>query len=333
MEHKNLSRVVGIAGFMILSTMVLLLYIFTIYHAWVLHSLGEIVVILLIMGIAYEILRQGKNLKDISLGEHNIKDNLINFGCVLVGALITYTLKVNLQLGAVLAASLVALIAAMVVPHRGVPIYCGAFVGMTSSRLLVNHAELAFAAIIAGILFVVTDRAFKGFGGKLGTIAFTGTFITGLGLRKEFIMTSVPEWDLIGSIVLFSTLATVVTFWLNIKRKLGGVAASGIVGITGGLVMPALYPGDMGNTLAVMVICASFAGMSEAQRFPKIFPMIGVGIVTGVVFIYSTPLAGGAGGKLSAIAFGATIAVRGYMDLFERIKTKRLNVEQENLKA
>ena len=97
-----------------------------------------------------------------------------------------------------MAASLVALIASLIISAYGVPIYCGAFVGMTSSRLLINYTELSFAAIVAAVLFLLTDRVFNGCGGKLGTIAFTGTLITGFGLKKEFLITPVPEWNLIG---------------------------------------------------------------------------------------------------------------------------------------
>ena len=248
------------------------------------------------------------------------------FFVVVCGAIITYTLKVDVGLGAVVAASLVALIASLIIPNYGIPIYCGAFVGMTSSRLLINHTELSFAAIVAAILFLLTDRVFNGCGGKLVTIAFTGTLITGFGLKREFLITPVPEWDLIGLIILFSVIAAVATFWLSVYLKHGGVIASGIVSISGGLILPAVYPNDVGSTLAVMVICASFAGMSSAQRFLSLFQMVLVGLICGIIFIYSMPLAGGAGGKLGTIAFGSVLAVLGYVDLTKTLKLRFSNL-------
>lgn len=305
-----------------MSSMVLLLYGFTAYHALVQHSLGEIIVLALMFGLVFEIYFVGRSLSAKILNEDFFWNSVKIFFAVVFGAIITYTLKVNVGLGAVVAASLIALISSLTIPTYGVPIYCGAFVGMTSSRLLINHAELAFAAVVAGILFLLTDRVFNGVGGKLGTIAFTGTLITGFGLKREFIITPVPEWDLIGFIILFSVLAAVATYWLSVYLKHGGVAASGIVSISGGLILPAVYPGTVGSTLAVMVICASFAGMSTVQRIPSFFQMVLVGLVCGIMFIYSMPLAGGAGGKLGTIAFGSVLAVLGYVDLSKTLKVR-----------
>ena len=313
-----INKTLGIAGYLILSSMVLLLFGFTFYHAWSLHSLGKFFVPLVIVGLAYEIFSEGLRCKNVAPKPYIFATDVKIFTFIFLGAIITYTLKVNVGLGAVISAGLVALISSLIIPKYGVAVYCGSFVGMTSSRLLVDYAELSFAAVIAGIVFLLADRAFNGFGGKLGTVAFAGTLITGLGLEKEFIITPVPGWDLIGLIILFSVLATVITYWVNVHLKHGGVVASGIVGLTGGLILPAIYPDGAGNTLAVMVICASFAGMSSTERFPHIFQLLVVGLLTGMIYIYSMPLAGGAGGKLGTIAFGSVLVVRGYMDLVKR---------------
>lgn len=321
-----MDRGLSIAGFIILSSMVLLLFGFTIYHAWILHSLGEVIVLAVMLGLIFEIYCEGRSVSAKVPDKDSLWSNAIIFLAVVCGAIITYTLKVNVGLGAVVAAGLVALIASFIIPVYGVPIYCGAFVGMTSSRLLINYTELSFAAIVAGILFLLTDRVFNGCGGKLGTIAFTGTLMTGFGLKKEFLITPVPEWDVIGLIILFSVIAAVTTFWLSVYLKHGGVAASGIVSITGGLILPAVYPDGVGSTLAVMVICASFAGMSSAKRFPSLFQMMFVGLVCGLIFIYSMPLAGGAGGKLGTIAFGSVLAVLGYIDLSKKLKLRFSNL-------
>lgn len=314
-----INKTLRIAGYLILSAMVLLLFGFTFYHAWSLHSLGKFFVPLTIVGLVYEIVSEGIRCKNALPKAYDIANDVKIFIAILLGAIITYTLKVNVGLGAVLSAGLVALIASLTAPRYGVAAYCGSFVGMTSSRLLVDYAELSFAAVIAGVVFLLADRAFNGFGGKLGTVAFTGTLITGLGLEKEFLITHVPEWDLIGLIIFYSILATAITYWLNVRLKHGGVVASGIVGLTGGLILPAIYPDGAGNTLAVMVICASFAGMSSAERFPHMFQMLLIGLLTGMIYIYSMPLAGGAGGKLGTIAFGSVLVVRGYMDLINRL--------------
>ena len=60
--------------------------------------------------------------------------------------------------------------AALVIPVLGVPVYCGAFVGMTSARLFSAYGDLCLAAAIAGGVYLLTRRSFQGYGGKLGTI-------------------------------------------------------------------------------------------------------------------------------------------------------------------
>ena len=99
--------------------------------------------------------------------------------------------------------------------------------------------------------------------------------------------------------------------------------ASGTVGIAAGLLMPHYFPGDEGQTLAVMAMCASYAGMSGQARIPNLYLMALVGLFCGLIFIFSMPLAGGAGGKLGTIAFGAVLAVRGYIDMWKKVKRFR----------
>jgi hypothetical protein len=274
------------------------------------------------IGLVFEIYFEGRSLSADTPSKGSLWNNVIIFFVVVFGAIITYTLNVNVGLGGVVAASLVALIVSLIIPTYGVPIYCGAFVGMTCSMLLINYTELSLAATLAAMLFLLTDRVFNGCGGKLGTIAFVGTLITGFGLKREFMITPIPEWDLIGRIILFSVLATVITYCLSVYLKHGGVTAASIVSITGGLILPAVYPDGLGSTLAVMVLCASFAGMSSAQRVPYLFQMVLVGLVCGIIFIYSMPLAGGAGGKLGVIGFGSVLAIRGYVDLSKTLKLR-----------
>jgi hypothetical protein len=64
--------------------------------------------------------------------------------------------------------------------HRMRPatLYCGTFVGMTSSQVLPNLGWLTLAGILAGILYSLANHFCVGIGGKLGTMAFAGTAIT-----------------------------------------------------------------------------------------------------------------------------------------------------------
>lgn len=316
----HLERAFRLASFLVISMAVLFLYGFTAYHALLIRPWGDVAVAVVIVGFLYSMVLESRKLIDTDEGAMGPMLCIKSFVCVILGASIAFTLKVDLGLGAVLAASLVSLLAAILVPAYGVPIALGGFVGMTSSRLLVSHLELSYAAAIAGVVYLCTDRVFNGFGGKLGTIAFVGTFITGMGLSREFIMTPFPEWEIIGIIILVSIISVVLTYWLSVYRSHGPVISSGVVGIAAGLLLPHYFPGDKGQTLAVMAMCASYAGMTGKARISNLYLMALVGLLCGLIFIFSMPLAGGAGGKLGTIAFGTVLAVRGYVDMLKKLK-------------
>ena len=111
-----------------MSSVVLLLFGFTAYHAWILHSLGKVIALVVMIGLVFEIYFEGRSLSADTPGKGSLWNNVIIFFVVVFGAIITYTLKVNVGLGGVVAASLVALIVSLIIPTYGVPIYCGAFV-------------------------------------------------------------------------------------------------------------------------------------------------------------------------------------------------------------
>ncbi len=236
------------------------------------------------------------------------KTDAFNFLSVIVGALITYVLSTDLGLGAVVSAGIVGLLAALVVPNFAVSAYCGAFVGMASPSLLPTHFHLLLAGTIAGAVFVAAKLSFNGFGGKLGTIAFTGCIVAALLTGKSFLGTPVPAWDMGFLLIFYSVIGAVVTRIISIRLKHGAVMASSVVGLLGGLILPAVHP-ETGSTLSVMVICASFAGMSSADRIPNEISMAVAGLIAALVFMFTSPYLGGAGGKLGTIAFGSVIAI------------------------
>lgn len=290
--------------------MVMLLYGFTCYHAWMVKKPGALLMIVLCLGLAKGIFDEGRHLWTTDDGERLISLQSVKvFTTLFSGAMLTFFLKVELGLGAVVGAGLTALMAALIVPGYAVPTYCGAFVGMTSARLFIAYGDLCLATAIVGIIYLLTQRAFTGFGGKLGTIAFTGTFVTGFGLNREFQMTAFPAMELIIPILLCAVIATTLTYYISIPLGHGAVLASGGTALIGGLILPNLFPGETGATLAVMAICASFAGMSSPERIPNWWVVIAMGLFTGMIYILSMPLAGGAGGKLGTISFGAAISV------------------------
>ncbi|MDP2907860.1 MAG: hypothetical protein Q8O03_08025 [Nanoarchaeota archaeon] len=58
------------------------------------------------------------------------------------------------------------------------PVYCGAFVGMSSAAAFPNFWWVSLAGLIAGFVFILSHEIYNQTGGTLGTIAFSGVSIT-----------------------------------------------------------------------------------------------------------------------------------------------------------
>jgi hypothetical protein len=310
--HKthSLHHVRLIAGFVILSAFVIMLYGFIVYEAWVLHSIGGILVAFILTGILLALWQEARSINHAAPRRVSPGHMLLTFITLLGGAGAAYWISVHLSLGPVAGSALVGLLGALIFPQHNVPIYCGSFVGMSSAALLASPAELLLAASIAGVVYILAEDALNGFGGKLGTIAFSGSLLTGLGLQRQFLISPVPSFELAWQIVALSVAAAVITYWLSTILNHGPVLASSAVGVAGGLLLPAISP-ETGPLLAVVVICATFTGMAAPKRFSSPLSMIAAGLLTGIVFLYSVPVFGGTGGKLGTIAFGASLAVWG----------------------
>ena len=117
-------------------------------------------------------------------------------------------------------------------------------------------------------------------------------------------------------IVAAAIFGAMASYYISIELHHGAVFASGFIGLLSGLLIPPIYP-EIGNTLAIILFCSSFAGMSTDKRFPHTHLLAIVGAVIGLSFIFSASFLVGFGGKLGTIAFGSGIAVRGYIDLYE----------------
>lgn len=317
---KPLNRWIPLIGFILLVIAVIGLLISTSMTAWAFTQTSGIITLIISFGAVFAIIYEGQNiLNDIKANDQTQPSrNFPNFLAVLIGGIITFFLSEDIGLGPVIATSLAAILAQMIVPAYGVPFYCGTFVGMTSDTLLFNHYEVVLASVIAGVAYILTSRVFNGFGGKLGTIALIGTAATGIGLGRQFHTAPISNWQTNGLIILIAMVATPLTFYLNYNRKNGSVMASAVVGLIGGLILPVVFP-QYGNNLAVVAICASFAGMTSAKRCKTFWHTIIAGLFTGIVFMFSAPLLGGAGGKLGTIAFGAILSTYGYVHFFQRL--------------
>ncbi|MBU4245457.1 MAG: hypothetical protein ABIF85_03395 [Nanoarchaeota archaeon] len=99
----------------------------------------------------------------------------------ILGAVVTFFLS-TMFFGPVIAASIVGLAYAIYANRNermkslSGPVYCGAFVGMSSNMFGVP--EIAFAGLVAGLVQTAPRKTYNGTGGTLGTIAFIATYLT-----------------------------------------------------------------------------------------------------------------------------------------------------------
>ncbi len=316
------SKLFPIIGFCLLSVMVLFLLGYTLVEAWFVHSIGGLIVLIILVGSLVAIIDEGITIKQSNSPIQISKKDLYAFLSLVVGALVTFVLSHNLGLGIVVAACMVGLFANLLFRDYETPIYCGAFVGMSSTGLFFSYFELLIAAVIAGVVYVIAGSVFKGYGGKLGTVAFIGTLAAGLGLSREFVLVPLPDTNTIIAILVASIIFTPLTYYLNVKKQNGPVMASAVIGLAGGLLLPVFWTAN-GEVLAVVVICASFIGMTLKSHCVSLWQMAVAGLILGIMVIYSTPLLGGAGGKLGTLAMISILSICGFRLIYNKIRSKK----------
>ena len=312
---RSWTRLLAFLGFAVLSLMVIVLYGLTTVGAWQRSLLLGAGMTLITAAVVAALVRQSRALKRIRRSPPLDRSALFDFAGVVGGAWITYLVSVDLELGPVVASALIGLLGGLLIPAHGAAIYCGSFAGMSSAALLANGVEMLLAGTVAGVVYVLARGTMTGFGGGLGTTAFAGTVFTGLGFRRIFAPAPMPAPPLAWRIVLYAMVGALLTYWLSVPLKHGPVIGSSVVGLVGGLLLPTLEP-EAGTLLAVAVFCASFTGMSSPKRLPGAPWLTVAGLITGVAFVISLPVLGGAGGKLGTLALGASTAtwvVRTYL--------------------
>lgn len=141
-------------------------------------NLGIVIFILALLWLAY--------FKLPSMHQEMAYEDLRVIVWVPIGALLTYVLAVDFDFGGVVAASAVGTLFSIVptvsksvhAPKVPVAVYCGAFVGMSSTEVAHSLPFVVISGIIAGIFLMLAKNLFLGLGGKLGMLAFASVAIT-----------------------------------------------------------------------------------------------------------------------------------------------------------
>lgn len=105
------------------------------------------------------------------------------------------------------------------------------------------------------------------------------------------------------NLLIFSTaiLGAVGAYWISVHLEKGPVLGSAIVTLLSGLIFPRISP-ELGTTLAAVATSGSYAGMVSLKNVPKLWEMIFIGMFVGSIFIVSSSVYVGIGGKLGTIA-------------------------------
>ncbi len=122
-------------------------------------------------------------------------------------------------------------------------------------------------------------------------------------------------------IIAASIAAAVITYELNVKRKLGSVIASAAVGLFFGAVYAALGSAgfvekDLAETIPLAAMGASFAGMSSKEVMPGHGWIALSGAVFSFIFLFSSPVFSGIGGGLGISACISVVITRGAILFF-----------------
>ncbi len=318
LSHRRLASIVG---YLILFGYTVWLYGAGVFEAAQHHLIVMVIIGLCALGLLYESVREWKAAYGGESDEqrYNIPPDLLSFTSVFAGTIITFWISIDLGQGAVVASGLVGIFGAAFIKPYAAPLFSGSFVGMASADVF-GYGSIALAGVIAGVIFVLGKHVFNGFGGKLGTIAMAGCVFSAAILGNSFLSNPVIGWDQGGLLVVYCIAGAVITFILSVWFGQGPVMASGMVGLAGGLLLPALHGGETGGLLAIGVFSASFAGMSGTNRFEKARWMVPAGVLCALIIMHTNPYLGGAGGKLGTTAFGAVIGVRGLFALAARFR-------------
>lgn len=253
--------------------------------------------------------------------------NLYTVFALVAGAYVTFFLNHQFGLGGVLASAGVGLAGAYAFKKYAVAIYCGSFVGMACNQIFSGPFSFLFASLSAGVIFVLALDFFKGYGGKLGFMAFCGTVLSSTLFRSPLRTLDPLGSDLYMPLLLIIIAAGMATYILQDKFSLDAVTASALVG----LVIAVLSP-DPGHIVVVAAFCATFTGMVSKERAKNYSEMFFLTVLTAILFIAVASLFDGSGGKLGATAFLATVSGRGMLDSLNWVKLTYLKPQQQSSK-
>lgn len=114
-------------------------------------------------------------------------------------------------------------------------------------------------------------------------------------------------------VLAVSLVAGPLTRFLTCRLQRGPVLSSAVVTVAAGLVLPVLFP-QGGGALLPMAACASYVGMSSENRL-KLWQMVIALSLAAVLYVVSSSIFNGIGGKGGTIAAISVITVWGFCQI------------------
>ncbi len=261
---------------------------------------------LLIWGLFHAFKTERKIIKKI-----NFKS--IDGVFIIFSVIITYAIAHNLGLSAVIASSFIGILGYIFFPKQQVAIYCGSFAGMVSTALF-NYYEVLFLAIVCAFIFLLTKPLFKGYGGKLGTIAFMSSLITFSIFHEEYFV--LPNDFNFWLLLVSSMVSVAISYYVQHRFSMSAVFASAVPSFIFALIIIYLFPAH--TEYAIIFYSASFIGMSSKERLPNIGFAIFSGLVLGLIYYIFLEYFHGLGGKLGLMALMSVIITTGITSFFKK---------------
>lgn len=118
----------------------------------------------------------------------------------ILAAIATYGISVYMKKGAVFGSAVVTLVSGIVFPYffpalgtkMAIMAACSSYGGMVAVKYVPRLGEMAAVGFIMGIIYIITENAYVGIGGRLGTIAAIACF-TWFGIKRVYAMLGSSE--------------------------------------------------------------------------------------------------------------------------------------------
>ena len=171
--------------------------------------------------------------------------------------------------------------------------------------------------MICAFIFLLTKPLFKGYGGKLGTVAFMSSLITFSIFHEEYFI--LPNDFNFWLLLIASIFGVAISYYIQHRFHMSAVFASAMPSFIFAVVIVYAFPNH--TEYAIIFYSASFIGMSSKERLPNIGFALFSGLVLGLIYYIFLEYFHGLGGKLGLMALMSVVITTGLSSFFKKFQT------------